>query len=721
MQGAQHFLTRNCCGVYNACAGLPSSRALPGFSFANEVKVLRRKTAAILACIAVILLPAAWRLAPASMAQPQPAAEAETWLHYDVDYSQVPSWVQNYALTLRVYVGQADGVRVIAGGQVVPVAYSRSEGWATFTTTSARVDIRLQDLSTPLDQIGEVRKAALRDDKRMAYSLTFDDGRKTVITIGKPMLDRLGVRAAVAVIGRWLDEDGTEFDYMTRSELTSLLRAGWGLYNHSYSHYDPLALDGRIVEDILLANQAFAHAIPGFQPIVFTPPYNHELYAQAADQNQGLLGFQLMQVGGGPVVPVDQMSWDRPPYHLGRWDIGRPRENGSTTSGALWYMDYADRVLSENPSMHLWLNLHSHNVAPNDIAGSSMDYLYFSYGPGGKDQVWIAPADEVYQYLAVRDHARVSRVASRGVAVAYAPPVIHRLVLREGWQGYTGVEDTYISLGAPNQNFNSPTSASTVRLQTPDKYATLIRFDLSAIPSSARVVRASLGLYAYEHSNRGEIIVTAHTARKRWNVNEATWRNATAEQLWEGYGANATVGASRDRDAAYTDSRSLRRYRYTDDFTGDVTDVDDATWYSLDVTKAAAEWVADPATNYGLVLKAWGDSVEVRFAASEDRNAALRPCLVVTYVTQDDLQEPLETVTPTATVTGSPMPSATPTATETRMPGVTPTATPTETATPSASPTGKPSATHTPAHRRFLPMILVQADSSTLQGGAIIR
>ena len=64
---------------------------------------------------------------------------------------------------------------------------------------------------------------------------------------------------------------------------------------------------------------------------------------------------------------------------------------------------------------------------------------------------------------------------------------------------YTGVQDTYIAQGEPSTNFERETSvfAKTDPVENTYGLATLIRFDLSALPKSTEIRRATLGLYRH--------------------------------------------------------------------------------------------------------------------------------------------------------------------------------------------------------------------------------
>lgn len=667
-------------------------------------------TIRILLALVILSFAVAASLALPDRVAPSSAdAEASSWLHYDVDYSAVPAWVRIRDLTLKVRVGQAESVEVIAGGRVLPSDYDPASGWVVFTTNAPQVDIRIVGLVTPAEQIGEVQKAALRGDKRWAYSLTFDDGRLSVWQYGEPLLDRLGYRAGVAVIGEWMlppgfslgtcgdsitwrgNPDGAHtWDYMDANEVSALLASGWSLYNHGFFHSSPESMPGCVVENIAKCTEALEYALGGYRTLVYTAYQNSNYLRDLAIANYDILGLPIIQADGGGATAVDNIPWSTLPYRLQRYDVGRPRESRPNTSAAIYYMDDAHQKAVNNPTLHFWLSLHGHEVAPNDVAGSSLDYLHFTYGPGGADEVWVAPADEVFQYLATRDHAVVTRAPARAVTVVSRPPEIRQVALRQGWNGYAGAVDTYIDSGQPKKNFNSPGDAAVLRVTSPDRKAALLGFDVSSLPADARILRATLGFYVLKHSNEGEIDVSAYVLRKAWNPDEATWERASASTPWGAKGANSTDGDSPDRDANATDARPLRRFLYIDPYTGQQTLLDDATWYSLDITPAVREWVANPAANFGVVLKGSVGSTEVQIAASEWRDVNLRPCLVITYAEPESLPGALASPTPTATETSTPMVS--PTAT----PIPTGTATPTATPTPTAGPTATPTATLTP-------------------------
>jgi len=56
---------------------------------------------------------------------------------------------------------------------------------------------------------------------------------------------------------------------------------------------------------------------------------------------------------------------------------------------------------------HFWFNTLTHGSHESTL-GPVLDYAYTHYGPGGTNEIWMAPEDEIYSYLLVRDSTTIS-------------------------------------------------------------------------------------------------------------------------------------------------------------------------------------------------------------------------------------------------------------------------------------------------------------------------
>ena len=84
--------------------------------------------------------------------------------------------------------------------------------------------------------------------------------------------------------------------------------------------------------------------------------------------------------------------------------IGRYTPIGWDAAAAIAEIDATAALANE--SNHYWINslAHGNNEASLEPV---LEHVYSTYGPGGRDEVLVAPSDEIYSYLLVRDGASV--------------------------------------------------------------------------------------------------------------------------------------------------------------------------------------------------------------------------------------------------------------------------------------------------------------------------
>lgn len=240
--------------------------------------------------------------------------------------------------------------------------------------------------------------------------------------------------------------------------------------------------------------------------------------------------------------------------------------------------------------------------------------------------------------------------------------------------GYAGTRDTYISRSSPNNSFQA---SSTLNLRK-DVMAALLYFDLSSIPNGSQVERASLHLTRIDVNNTF-VDISLYKILRRWTKN-ATYIQAALDDSWEQPG----VRGSHDVASAPLPPAPVPVAPF-----GAV---------QLDITQLVKEWVDDPTSNHGVLLR--GESsvnATFQFASSEHPNIVRRPYIEIAYIlptatptptpTPTPSATPTTTPSPTATLTPTPAPSATPTLPATATPTATTIPSPTVTATMSPTPT----------------------------------
>jgi len=277
------------------------------------------------------------------------------------------------------------------------------------------------------------------------------------------------------------------------------------------------------------------------------------------------------------------------------------------------------------------------------------------------------------------------------------PPISEPGCRRNGESGYDGATDTWLNKIFSTTNYGP---GADLHLRGQGQAVSLLRFDLSDIPSDAVVTEASLDVRTnWFREGSSPMQVQIYKMRRSWVENEATWKVASAGNGWQTWGAAGSADREQSPAAAFT------LYAIN-------------TTYLVDLTGLVQSWVSNPGENFGMLFQPLlsGPGQEFRFWSSDyDGTISHRPRLCVDFV--------MPTPTPTETATATPeptVPSPTPTETVTATPTETPTETPTQnpTETPTSSPTATMTATATPSptstftprpgYQLFLPVIIRQ-------------
>ena len=183
---------------------------------------------------------------------------------------------------------------------------------------------------------------------------------------------------------------------------------------------------------------------------------------------------------------------------------------------------------------------------------------------------------------------------------------------------YAGTTDTILDQSNPNTNFGSGAS---LRIDGDEPAGTrrnllsLLRFELSSIPTGSTVSAASIELNLSNASSTGVYYVYA--LKRAFSESQATWNQAASGQAWQSPGAR---GAN--------DRSSTSLGTITTSATGKYT-----LALNADGVAQVKAWIANPATNFGVALDNAANWDGLEFASSEATTAASRVKLNVTYTT----------------------------------------------------------------------------------------
>lgn len=180
---------------------------------------------------------------------------------------------------------------------------------------------------------------------------------------------------------------------------------------------------------------------------------------------------------------------------------------------------------------------------------------------------------------------------------------------------YNGVRDTYLSQNVPATNYgrdvvlkvsgNEPAGSG-------KDLSTLLRWDVSAIPTGSQVVSVTL---KFNVITPGAQKYEIFRVLGDWSEIEATWNLATSLVPWQTGGANGTL----DRGTTVLGTLSSG-------VTGQV---------SIKLNSAGIavvqDWINNPAGNFGLIIYNASNRKGLTFSSSETPTVSNRPLLEITY------------------------------------------------------------------------------------------
>lgn len=289
--------------------------------------------------------------------------------------------------------------------------------------------------------------AKLKYNKSMAYSFTLDDGYSSAYSNVLPLLK--GGKAANGTIypgcfytdgcGRnipfkagvaWnsmnneatMDTHVDNPSYISWAQLDELYLQGWDVLNHGYSHktrgWNSSGLpnaslpDGEYDQEIIKNNERVKAMTKN--KIVMThfvvPSGDNGYYPRMAATGMSALYDQNWQLPGNGAGLSVGAALNYSDFKLNRSIMS----NDPIASNNLVNNTFS--TVSQLLGNTYWINSFTHDVEPKASSGgvdlgnlaTHMTYIANTYGSKGKDIIWMAPLQEVYEYLVVRDKAKMT-------------------------------------------------------------------------------------------------------------------------------------------------------------------------------------------------------------------------------------------------------------------------------------------------------------------------
>jgi len=216
-------------------------------------------------------------------------------------------------------------------------------------------------------------------------------------------------KAGMSLNGGQLGENENEF-YTSWPLIQEMYEAGWDMYNHSLNHcawdcddYDEQVAENTVVIENRLGHTANHFVVPsGDYNGYLNPAFNNGMSA-LHDQVWTMPGNGGLQIDG--VVDLNQFQLHRNTLETEETPYGEDIiavANMATNDKHYWFSEYAHRIGRTGVDWFI-------TVDKNDFR-DYMALIESNYG----ERVWMAPLQEVYEYLLVRQNIAISSTQING-------------------------------------------------------------------------------------------------------------------------------------------------------------------------------------------------------------------------------------------------------------------------------------------------------------------
>lgn len=294
----------------------------------------------------------------------------------------------------------------------------------------------------------KVAVAPLKYNKHLAYSFVLDDGYRSAYLTAFPLLN--GGKISPPFPDEWKNDqggDGTYSDglyfsdgcsqnipfklslainagsisdspenrgHLSWKEVREMYNAGWDVINHGYHHATKPGTDFQkeVIQNIKAVKDSLnfvmsQFAVPGGES---EPGYEHE-YEKYAFQNGS---FAISSYKGiGPAIRVGKLlNLENLIYERNFIQSKNEAPDFSLVEKQLSRLDSIMKLPEP-----IWYNEFTHGVGNSNLWSLSAVFPEFKkymvsisdkYGSKGSDSIWMAPFQEVYEYLWLRDKIEIS-------------------------------------------------------------------------------------------------------------------------------------------------------------------------------------------------------------------------------------------------------------------------------------------------------------------------
>ena len=316
-------------------------------------------------------------------------------------------------MTYVVHLGTIQNpLATINGSPIAASTYNPTTGNLVFSSSqTGQVVISFTSDQSPASITAG--KASLKDNRAWAWSHGMDDNVNLQNQID--LITAKGWRATLFMIGKDVSPTRQEPGWIIdQPGLVTLINQGWNIGDHTWSHAcysDQTAAevtDGlAVVQQAVNASTHPDHVVISFAAPCFDATYDG-IFRSLRNGPTTLLVDELgsgspslMNIDGADYIAGGTTATG---FTSADFTIGRDTTIEADTT-ATQVFDWMSA--NAGTGQHFWFNTLTHGSHESTL-GPVLDYAYTHYGPGGTNEIWMAPEDEIYSYLLVRDSTTIS-------------------------------------------------------------------------------------------------------------------------------------------------------------------------------------------------------------------------------------------------------------------------------------------------------------------------
>ncbi|SEP20863.1 Putative polysaccharide deacetylase [Flavobacterium sp. CF108] len=293
----------------------------------------------------------------------------------------------------------------------------------------------------------KIKPAPLKFNKHFAYSFTLDDGYRSAYLTAFPLLNggkisspdknewkidqggdgttskglfysdgfgnKIPFKLALAVNGGVIRDLPANRGHLSWPEIKEMYNAGWDILNHGFHHATKHGTNylTEVTENTTSIKQNLDFTMSHFVVPGGEGDEKYYLEYEKEALNNGYFSV-ASYYGVGPVFNVDSK------VNLDKMITVRTfvQSSKDTTSFKTMdrYLKTMDSIVKQPNT--IWFNEFTHGTGNTNLWSLSMrfhDFKYYittlanKYGAKGKDSIWMAPWQEVYEYIWLRDRIKV--------------------------------------------------------------------------------------------------------------------------------------------------------------------------------------------------------------------------------------------------------------------------------------------------------------------------